>query len=357
MKDLSVIITVYNGARYLGQLIESILCLRYITYEIIVVDDGSTDDSREIVERYNNSAIYYFYKENGGVVSARNYGLSKATGKLLLFADQDDKIDAKNIEKICRQALTSHTEIAFFSTERFDDKGSTSSCDTVYQNMLLDKPKIEDILLRKLITRKDKGESVISYVGHLWAAVFSREFISSNKIQFRVYMSIEDDLLFVLDALDKASIVSLHTETGYYWRTNPFSATFSGRYIEDFLAKMIPYYEYRTNILLSHDICSKEEISQYFTGMRQEQILNIYNNEGLPANKRWIRSYRAIKQFVSQKKYSEAMRKQAECPLAERSQLEMKLLFHKQIFLLMCFKRLQNRKRMIAGKIRRLLFR
>lgn len=87
MKLVSIIIPAYNGEAYIGQAIASIVAQTYTNYEIIVVDDGSTDDTAQIVSEYNTT---YLFQNNQGVAQARNRGLEEAKGEYIAFLDQDD---------------------------------------------------------------------------------------------------------------------------------------------------------------------------------------------------------------------------------------------------------------------------
>lgn len=89
MPKVSVIIPTYNRSRYICEAIDSVLAQTYKDFEIIIVDDGSTDNTKGILSKYN-SKIRYFYKTNGGVASARNFGINKATGEYIAFIDSDD---------------------------------------------------------------------------------------------------------------------------------------------------------------------------------------------------------------------------------------------------------------------------
>ena len=88
---LSTIITAYNYARFLPAAIESVLAQTLLPDEIVVVDDGSTDNTREIVARYASQGVRYLYKENGGAGSARNHGILNTSGDLIAFLDGDDR--------------------------------------------------------------------------------------------------------------------------------------------------------------------------------------------------------------------------------------------------------------------------
>lgn len=86
---VSAIIPVYNGSRYIGQAIESVLSQTYSNYEIIVVNDGSTDNSYSVIQQYLPQ-VRYVAQSNQGVAAARNHGLKLAKGELIAFLDQDD---------------------------------------------------------------------------------------------------------------------------------------------------------------------------------------------------------------------------------------------------------------------------
>ncbi len=89
MPTISVIIPTYNGARYIRQAIDSVLAQSYSDYEIIVVDDGSTDNTAEILWPYGDR-ITYLYQSNQKLPTARNNGITASKGKYLAFLDSDD---------------------------------------------------------------------------------------------------------------------------------------------------------------------------------------------------------------------------------------------------------------------------
>ncbi len=90
MPKVSVIIPTYNRSGMVKEAISSVLAQTEQDFEIIVVDDGSTDNTREVVKSIAGPRIRYFYKQNGGPASARNFGLSKARGQFIAFLDSDD---------------------------------------------------------------------------------------------------------------------------------------------------------------------------------------------------------------------------------------------------------------------------
>lgn len=88
----SIIIPLYNKSALVKRSIGSVLSQPFKEFEIIIVDDGSKDDSASYVKEYADSRVKYYYKDNGGVSSARNYGVEKATGEWIVFLDADDEM-------------------------------------------------------------------------------------------------------------------------------------------------------------------------------------------------------------------------------------------------------------------------
>jgi len=106
---ISIIMPVYNGADHIGQAIESVLSQNYANFELVIVDDGSTDNTKEVVLRYNDDHINCIYKENGGVASARNFGVRKARGSFIIMLDSDDMMTPDYIARHL-QVLQQHPE-------------------------------------------------------------------------------------------------------------------------------------------------------------------------------------------------------------------------------------------------------
>jgi len=133
MAIVSVIIPSYNCARYVEEAIESVLNQTYNYLEIIVVDDGSTDNTREVLKEYiGNGQIKYVYQENQGPGAARNTGIKCAKGDYIAFLDSDDTLTENSIEKRMNLIIRSpevglvfsdyYYEKYEFSTEKTDIK-------------------------------------------------------------------------------------------------------------------------------------------------------------------------------------------------------------------------------------------
>ena len=99
---VSVIVPVYNVEKYVGECIESILNQTYKDIEILLIDDGSSDNSKKICEEYvqKDERVHYFLKEHSGLSATRDYGISKCRGDFFIFVDSDDTIKPELIEKV-----------------------------------------------------------------------------------------------------------------------------------------------------------------------------------------------------------------------------------------------------------------
>ena len=110
---ISVIIPLYNKSKLVRRAIDSVLRQDYQDFEVVVVDDGSTDDSARYVRSYQDSRIHYIYKENGGVSSARNFGFEKSQGEWIYFLDADDEL-LPGAFSAMMDAHDEHPECRFF---------------------------------------------------------------------------------------------------------------------------------------------------------------------------------------------------------------------------------------------------
>ena len=103
MPAVTVIIPTYNRSEFVRQAINSVLAQSYKDFELLVIDDGSTDNTRQVISAINDSRIKYIYKDNGGVSSARNLGLKKATGEFVAFLDHDDYYPQNFLEVLTKK--------------------------------------------------------------------------------------------------------------------------------------------------------------------------------------------------------------------------------------------------------------
>ncbi|WP_130057580.1 glycosyltransferase family 2 protein, partial [Escherichia coli] len=119
----SIIIPVYNVESYLAECFDSLLAQTYQKFEVICINDGSTDNSLAIVEQYSDKFSNFKFKtiENSGLSVARNIGLSLAQGDYILYLDSDDKFRADTLMLCAKQIKTHQADIIMFEAQSFVD--------------------------------------------------------------------------------------------------------------------------------------------------------------------------------------------------------------------------------------------
>ena len=183
----SIIIPIYNAEATLARCLDSILSQNYENAEIILVNDGSTDNSGTLCEQYahNDSRVQYILQMNGGVSSARNKGLEIASGKYVLFVDSDDYVSKEYFSQIDRLIELHDTDLIIFS--QYNCKADNIA-EINYQPFFTDKldvllPQISDLMCRKIIN------------GPV-TKVYKREIIDHYQVRFPTGASIAEDRAF-----------------------------------------------------------------------------------------------------------------------------------------------------------------
>ena len=122
---ISIIVPIYNTEKYLGQCLDSILNQTYTNFEVLLVNDGSTDSSGMICQEYveNDSRFRYFEKDNGGVASARNLGLERSGGAYITFIDSDDWVEPNYLDVLYTALKENDTDVAISTYKRFAQDG------------------------------------------------------------------------------------------------------------------------------------------------------------------------------------------------------------------------------------------
>ena len=171
MPYFTIVIPSYNRGHIVGRAIESVLNQSYSDFEIIVVDDGSTDNTKEVVCQYLDSRINYFFQENSGVSAARNTGSKLAKGDYIAFIDSDD-IWYKNKIKIQIKFMTANKALFSFNSyniinkenkiigaikaqKKIDYKSLLKSCDIGLSTVMFHKSLKKYIIFPKLKTKED----------------------------------------------------------------------------------------------------------------------------------------------------------------------------------------------------------
>lgn len=219
-KLISIIIPVFNVEKYLNRCVESIVKQTYKNLEIILVDDGSPDNSPKLCDEWarKDSRIKVIHKENGGVSSARNVGIQNALGDYIAFVDSDDWIDEAMCEKVVEHAIKTNADMVFFKFRRVYENGK------VFENkeVALESVKRKDIKVF-FTSCTDKNGNYLDVMGSACRILFKKNIAQS--CLFSEKLKHGEDLFFVLNCLEKANKVEVLDEVLYNYYYNDQSVT------------------------------------------------------------------------------------------------------------------------------------
>lgn len=212
---ISIILPCFNAEGTIRHCIESVLNQSYINFELIIVNDGSTDSTLSICEAYAHSdkRIHLMSKENGGVSSSRNIGLNISNGEWITFIDSDDSVGPDWIDSFVKQSRCgadliiqgfSPTGInaTFFGEMHFEDSFMTpqDSLRSLYLNLS---------------------------IGYLWCKAFRSDIIKSQHIRFNTDLVFKEDELFVLQYMSSCKVVRHLTDCNYFYNVPDFHTKYS----------------------------------------------------------------------------------------------------------------------------------
>ena len=124
---ISVVVPIFNVKDYLEECLESLIKQSYASFEVLMVNDGSTDESESICLKYaqKDERFKYFYKQNGGLSDARNYGIDRAAGNYITFLDSDDYVEMNYLEELYNGLVNNDADISIVQYHRVDELGNT----------------------------------------------------------------------------------------------------------------------------------------------------------------------------------------------------------------------------------------
>ena len=255
-EKISIIIPVYKTEKYLKKCLDSILKQTYKNLEIILVDDGSPDSSGKICDEYaqKDKRIVVVHQKNFGVSYARNVGLNIATGEYVAFVDSDDWIDSNMYEVMLSQIKKNNFDIVRCSYLK-EYESETQKVDHFYkENTEINLGEVRKNILKLLVTGK-----IHAYLPLL----LIRKAIILDEMRFNSFVSMREDLIWLIAVLAKAKNISILTDTMYHYYQNENSATNSKRNREKNIKDMIIVYE------------------EIYKTLEENKLLDIYLNETL----------------------------------------------------------------------------
>lgn len=218
---VSIIVPVYNTGKYLSECLDSIINQSLKDIEIICVNDGSTDNSLEILEEYSekDSRIKVFTIEHEGLSNARNFGLKQANGEYIGFVDSDDFINEHMFEKLYISCHHNNLDLAICKISLVDDKTKIINNTLDYYNL-----DVFEGFEKKIFNSDDTKSFTCDIVVNAYNKLYKKSLLEDNSISFPGRLIFEDELFFIKTYLT-AQRISVVNEFLYYYRINKESST------------------------------------------------------------------------------------------------------------------------------------
>lgn len=299
----SVIIPVYNMAQLLPRCLDSLINQTYADIEIILIDDGSTDNSGKICDDYSkkDDRIIVIHQKNAGVSAARNTGLDKASGDYLSFVDPDDWVVPEMYDTLAKYVADKKIDILRFNAYRKDEVINPLPFRNEYKDKLLD----EKIML-PLIGAETFGGMFI--LGVLWLHIFKREIIEEHNICFNKKLRRCEDRLFTLTALLHSKNIVFIDSILYHYEVN--EGSLSNKYDPLRWEQEITYL---AELKKEYSKCKPKEFTEKADiRIKSEYLLRAVtsvNNEFFSDNKNgFISKYRNTKDIINNTNVKKAVK-------------------------------------------------
>ncbi|WP_300382369.1 glycosyltransferase [Clostridium sp.] len=235
---VSLIIPVFNVEEYLEECLESIIAQSFSDYEVILVDDGSTDKSRSIIndyeKRFNNIKI--LYQKNKGVSEARNLALKHASGEYVLYVDSDDFLKSNMLELMVNKAKKTKTDIVICNYTLYYGVNSSNNKEFSY-----------NIVESKMYYPIEAVDMMLNFKlqGQLWNKLFKRSLLIENNFEFEPGRYIQD-IFPVFKVINKSGKIAFIDEALYYYRQRETSTIHKRniKLVEDYYHAMYSIIQY-----------------------------------------------------------------------------------------------------------------
>lgn len=298
---VSIVVPVYNMEKAIVATIESLQKQTYPNIEIIIIDDGSTDSTYDLLKDYSNKNknknIFIFHTKNQGSGLTRNYGISKASGKYIYFPDADDFLDEKAIEILVNVAEDGKSDLIVFGYKYINNKGKII-LDKNYKKMVISG---EEVRLNY--------QSYLDYLsdyciqGAPWNKFFSLRIIKENDI-FYPDLRRHQDEIFIARYIDKLKQVSFIEDNLYTYLSNDIKKEWD-KYPLNYIDIIFQLYRYRLDIMTKWNpsnlsvikIIKEEYIREFIKALELSfsKKMNFNNKE----RKKWMA--KKIKQYSIRK--------------------------------------------------------
>ena len=298
MEKISIIIPVYNSAKYLNRCLGSILNQEYQNYEVILVDDGSSDNSSQICNLYSkkNKRIRFYRLKHCGVSKCRNFALSHVTGDFLLFVDSDDELTPGLFKNIIDVFKDKTIDMCVFKIRKVFEDGKEYTF-PIYKNTFVDYKAYA-----RSLTMNDDGPYGGGYIANKMIRVSSLKKSFNDIPRFDEDFFVYEDKLWYLKIASKINRIYLMDFTGYiyYVHTGSLSSRNDSERCINHYQSIKELYQYAIKYnFFNRDIeiyCSNIEISLLFTLYYRKKV--IYKDKNSNIKYKFLSKKNKIKYLI-----------------------------------------------------------
>lgn len=340
MPEISVIVPVYRARDFLQKCTDSILAQTFSDLELLLIDDGSPDDSGALCDRIaqTDPRVRVFHQENGGVSAARNLGLAQAAGTWLAFADADDWLPPDALQRMHEALTQAGADAAGGAHWRVEPDGRQEQEAGALPPGVYGPAEIRRGIVDRLLgERLGKPGEVLN--GFIWRFLFSRQIVQEKGMAFQgAYL---EDELFLLEYFCYAQKLAMVGEPVYYYLQNPQSVT--RRYLPDYMQTFQSFL--RAKEALAQRMALGEGVPLWRENSCWAGLLIAIGNEFAASNAAPLaekrRRVRGLCQLPAMARAIQAIQPQG---LGRNKQLVADLVRRRQFFLLSLLYGWKNRK-------------
>ena len=328
MPLISIIIPVYNAQRYLHRCLQSIISQTYQNFEVILVNDGSTDNSYQVCQEFTNKdkRITVITQTNSGASSARNRGIEIAKGEWITFIDADDYVERDYIECLCEN-ITDEKTLIIQGLKQVNIKGEE-----------IKKIEFENTTLTDTEIQKAFDEHEIFEYGYTVAKLYNLNIIKKHDIKFDEQISYSEDMLFMLEYILNCDTIKFIEGANYYYITD--NSNLSQRY-NSFKSEYQLFTKYKkTNLAIADkwSFTPSYKSQRYGALMLMRSIYCLYKRGNYSRRKR-ISIIKNIKQ-----EYSLYIKEYYTPRITFLKVLKVLFFFNVHIFDVICYKKLRPQR-------------
>ncbi len=222
---LSIIIPVYNKAAYVGKCLQSILDQDYCDYELIIINDGSTDGSVEIIEQFSDPRITLLTTINQGVSAARNRGITEAKGHYLMFVDADDYLSPHYLHHVMEQCKDHEADLYVWGITKDYANGRMVQKIPHPKGLL----RTGDFLHEMIEEQYRRHEGIMGYIPN---KLIKRDLVINHHIRFDTHKRLMEDYDFYLSYYAHVQTAYFFDESGYHYVDHPSTADAPSRRVD-----------------------------------------------------------------------------------------------------------------------------